>query len=169
MDSKCQRPKSAEINVSERAPLFSVPKLSPLSIKGWLQIPPWCWRRPLCLLPPSVLSKCISKMPRPRPLRSVSPPRLVSSPHLAHSPSGRLQGTPVPQTIPPEENPGTHYSGNLLYILQALTAPSQNQHSLYVALVVKNPPANAGNLSVRSLHQEDPLEMGMVTHSSALA
>ena len=40
LDSKCQYPKSAEINVGEIAPLFSVPKLSFLGIKGWLQIPP---------------------------------------------------------------------------------------------------------------------------------
>ena len=36
------------------------------------------------------------------------------------------------------------------------------------ALVVKNPPADSGDLrdEVRSLGQEDPLEKGMVTHSS---
>ena len=41
-----------------------------------------------------------------------------------------------------------------------------------VALVVKNPPANAGNKIhtwVQSLGQEDPLEEGMATHSSILA
>ena len=40
-----------------------------------------------------------------------------------------------------------------------------------VALVVKNPPANVGDLrkSVRSLGWEDPLEEGMATHSSVLA
>ena len=40
-----------------------------------------------------------------------------------------------------------------------------------VALVVKNLPANAGDIreSVRSLGQEDPLEEGMATHSSILA
>ena len=39
-----------------------------------------------------------------------------------------------------------------------------------VALVVKNPPANVGDLrkSVRSLGWEDPLEEGMATHSSIL-
>jgi len=36
-----------------------------------------------------------------------------------------------------------------------------------MALVVKNPPANAGELS--SLVREDPLEVGMATHSSILA
>ena len=40
-------------------------------------------------------------------------------------------------------------------------------------LVVKNPPANAGDeteeTQVRSLGGEDPLEEGMATHSSALA
>ena len=36
-----------------------------------------------------------------------------------------------------------------------------------MALVVKNPPANAGELS--SLVREDPLEVGMATHSSSLA
>ena len=37
--------------------------------------------------------------------------------------------------------------------------------------MVKNPPANAGDIrdSVRSLGQEDPLEEGMATHSSILA
>ena len=40
-----------------------------------------------------------------------------------------------------------------------------------VALVVKNPPANAGDIrdSVRSLGWEDPLEEGMGTHYSILA
>ena len=39
-----------------------------------------------------------------------------------------------------------------------------------VALVVKNSPANAGNLRDRlCLHQEDPLEEGMATHSGILA
>ena len=34
--------------------------------------------------------------------------------------------------------------------------------------MVKNPPANVGDL-VQSLDQEDPLEKGMATHSSILA
>ena len=40
-----------------------------------------------------------------------------------------------------------------------------------VALVVKNPPANAGDVrdGVRSLDQENPLEEGTATHSSILA
>ena len=45
-----------------------------------------------------------------------------------------------------------------------------------VARVVKNPPANAGDIRdsriesrVRSLDQEDPLRGGMATHSSILA
>jgi len=40
-----------------------------------------------------------------------------------------------------------------------------------VALVVKNPPANAGDkeIWVRSLGWEDPLKEGMATHSSILA
>ena len=40
-----------------------------------------------------------------------------------------------------------------------------------LALVVKNPPASAGDLEmrVRPLGGEDPLEEGMVTHSSILA
>ena len=40
-----------------------------------------------------------------------------------------------------------------------------------VALVVKNLPANVGDIRdrVRSLGQEDPLEEGMATHSSILA
>ena len=38
-----------------------------------------------------------------------------------------------------------------------------------MALVVRNPPANAGDMWVQSLGQEDPLEEGMATHSSILA
>ena len=40
-----------------------------------------------------------------------------------------------------------------------------------VALVVKNPPANAGDTEmwIRSLGLEDPLAVGMATHSSILA
>ena len=40
-----------------------------------------------------------------------------------------------------------------------------------VALMVKNPPANAGNMrdAVRSLGQEDRLVEGMACHSSILA
>ena len=40
-----------------------------------------------------------------------------------------------------------------------------------MALVVKNPPANAGDVRdrFRSLGQEDALEEGMATHSSILA
>ena len=40
-----------------------------------------------------------------------------------------------------------------------------------MALVMKNPPANAGDIrdTVRSLGQEDPLEKEMATHSSILA
>ena len=38
-----------------------------------------------------------------------------------------------------------------------------------VALELKNPPANAGEIPVRSLGQEDLLEEGMATHSSILA
>ena len=42
---------------------------------------------------------------------------------------------------------------------------------LIVALVMKNPPANAETkeMWVQSLGQEDPLEEGMATHSSILA
>ena len=38
-----------------------------------------------------------------------------------------------------------------------------------MALVVRNPPANAGDMWVQSLGQEDPLEEGMATHSSIRA
>ena len=40
-----------------------------------------------------------------------------------------------------------------------------------VALVVKNPPASAGDIETRvlSLCREDPLEKGMETHSRILA
>ena len=36
-------------------------------------------------------------------------------------------------------------------------------------IVVKNETANAGEMQVRSLGREDPLEEEMVTHSSILA
>ena len=35
--------------------------------------------------------------------------------------------------------------------------------------MVKNPPANTGDVKVQSLGQEGPLEDGMATHSSILA
>ena len=40
-----------------------------------------------------------------------------------------------------------------------------------MALVIKNPPANTGDIEmqVQSLGQKDPLEEGMATHSSILA
>ena len=38
-----------------------------------------------------------------------------------------------------------------------------------VELVLKNLPANAGDMWVLSLGQDDPLEEGMATHSSILA
>ena len=49
--------------------------------------------------------------------------------------------------------------------------PQESPGPSQVALVVKNPPANAGDteLWVRSLGQEDPLEKEMATHSSILA
>ena len=34
--------------------------------------------------------------------------------------------------------------------------------------MIKNPPANAGDIRVQSLGGEDPLEEGMATHSSIL-
>ena len=42
---------------------------------------------------------------------------------------------------------------------------------LQVALVIKNAPANTGDIEmqVQSLGQKDPLEEGMATHSSILA
>ena len=51
--------------------------------------------------------------------------------------------------------------------MQSLCARLASQ----VALVMKNPPANAGDIrdTVRSLGQEDPLEKEMATHSSILA
>jgi len=39
----------------------------------------------------------------------------------------------------------------------------------WVVLVVKNLPANAGDVGVQSLGQEDPLEEGMATYSNILA
>ena len=48
---------------------------------------------------------------------------------------------------------------------------SQSSWASQVALVVKNPPANAGDLRdrVQSLGQEDSLEKEMAIHSSTLA
>ena len=48
---------------------------------------------------------------------------------------------------------------------------SPSRFSAQVALVVKNPPANAGDIEMRvwSLGWEDPLEKEIVTHSSTLA
>ena len=40
---------------------------------------------------------------------------------------------------------------------------------MLVVLIVKNLPAYAGDISVRSLGREDPLEKEMATHSSMLA
>ena len=56
------------------------------------------------------------------------------------------------------------YSLFILYIV-ALSRASQ------VVLVVKNPPANSGDIGdvVPSLGHEDPLEEGMATHSNILA
>ena len=46
----------------------------------------------------------------------------------------------------------------------------QQERYAQVALVVKNPPANAGNTrGVRSLSWEDSLEEEMATYSSILA
>ena len=38
-----------------------------------------------------------------------------------------------------------------------------------MVLVVKNPPANTGEIRVQSLGREDPLEEEMATHSSIIA
>ena len=38
-----------------------------------------------------------------------------------------------------------------------------------MVLVVKNPPANTGEIRVQSLGREDPLEEEMATHSSILS
>ena len=56
------------------------------------------------------------------------------------------------------------YSLFILYIV-ALSRASQ------VVLVVKNPPANSGDIGdvVPSLGHEDPLEEGMATHTGILA
>ena len=49
-------------------------------------------------------------------------------------------------------------------------SPVTSSWAFKIALVVKTPPANAGDETrVQSLGWEDPLEEGMVTHSSVLA
>ena len=53
-----------------------------------------------------------------------------------------------------------------------LTAYTTQYWASQVVLVVKNPPANEGDLQrrgFRSLDQEDPLEERMATHSNILA
>ena len=50
--------------------------------------------------------------------------------------------------------------------LQLSPTPTNNWAS-QVALAVRNPPANAGD--IRGVGQENPLEEGMATHSSILA
>ena len=49
-----------------------------------------------------------------------------------------------------------------------LSDPSKLWGASQVALVVKNPSANAGEMWVRSLGQGDPLKEGMATHSNIL-
>ena len=50
-----------------------------------------------------------------------------------------------------------------------LSDPSKLWGASQVALVVKNPSANAGEMWVRSLGQKVLLEKGLATHSSVLA
>ena len=80
------------------------------------------------------------------------------------------------QTFPiskPEKNPGFGVRQILKilihksWILKWFSTFSSSQ----VVLVVKNPPANAGDIEMRvqSLGGQDPLEEGMATHSSILA
>ena len=52
--------------------------------------------------------------------------------------------------------------------LVSLTSPAFQPFTVLLALVVKNSPANAGDVGLTS-SQEDPLEEGMATHSSVLA
>ena len=58
------------------------------------------------------------------------------------------------------------WGGNCIYIYIAW-----EEKASQVVPVVKNPPANAGDIQtcVRSLGQEDPLEEGMALRSSILA
>ena len=65
------------------------------------------------------------------------------------------------------------YLGNARYITIIIIIPksSSARRICQVALVVKNPPANAGDVRDlgQSLGWEDPLEEGMAIHSSILA
>ena len=56
-------------------------------------------------------------------------------------------------------------------VVKALPTTHIEEWVSQMALVVKNPPANAGDkeMQVRSLGWEDPLEEGMATCSSILA
>ena len=59
-----------------------------------------------------------------------------------------------------------------LHVIMLIIAHSRvTLQGFQTALVVKNPPANAGDIKmwVQSLGQEDPLEKGIATHSSILA
>ena len=55
--------------------------------------------------------------------------------------------------------------------LSTHTCTSALSRASLVLLVVKNPPANAGDVRdrIQSLDWEDPLEKGMATHSSILS
>ena len=56
-----------------------------------------------------------------------------------------------------------------LVCIRELTLPEERSEASWVVLVVKNLPANAGDVGVQSLGQEDPLEEGMATYSNILA
>ena len=64
------------------------------------------------------------------------------------------------------EKAGLEVRKNALHL-----AAVRSSMGFQVVLVVKNPPANEGDIEmlVQSLGQEDPLEEGMATHSSNLA
>ena len=71
--------------------------------------------------------------------------------------------------IPCQSVPSTVFSAS--QVLTSNINPHRFLRASQVVLVVKNPPANAGDIRdwVPSLGWEDPLEEGMATHSSILA
>ena len=118
-----------------------------------------------------VLCRMVNNTPGLCPLdaRTTSSPPKATTKHV----SRHGQGSPPPRGSPAENPWGgaiTSFfnncvefcSMNVLSFIYLFFRASQ------VALMVKNPPANAGDIrdTVRSLGREDPLEEGMATHSS---
>ena len=91
------------------------------------------------------------------------PPSVLSSEHLWDTRNNGEQGRLSPDDLTfPLPTCG-------LWVLHWMR-PMQGRRASQVVLVVKNLPANSGDIEtrVRSLGQEDPLEKEMATHRSIL-